>query len=179
MLTKNILQNLDQLSSFNIVTKIRVQNLYHTSAPKSQQNCKVTDTKTQFSRCTCSVSESISTPISNAGGVAFRFHFTEFSVIFFHPGALFSIRIVRERYFEIVHTASLGSKNKIMIHGTPQTYGSFGILSIVRNNWPKFSKNRLSLFVGWWRWRCWWQWMRQGSGSGSGQAKMDSGKKSN
>ena len=79
------------------------------------------DTKTQFSIYTCSVSESISTPISNAGGVAFRFHFTEFSVIFFHPGALFSIRIVRERYFEIVHKASLESKNKIKIDGTPQT----------------------------------------------------------
>ena len=72
---------------------------------------KVMDTKTQFSRYTCSVSESISTPISNAGGVAFRFHFTEFSVIFFHPRALFPIRNAKERYFEIVHTASFGSKN--------------------------------------------------------------------
>ena len=72
---------------------------------------KVMDTKTHFSRYTCSVSESISTPISNAGGVAFRFHFTEFSVIFFHPRALFPIRISKERYFEIVHTASFGSKN--------------------------------------------------------------------
>ena len=39
-LTKNILQSLHQIFSFNILTKIKIQNLFQTLAPKSRPNCR-------------------------------------------------------------------------------------------------------------------------------------------